>query len=237
MADDGSDLSEGCIMNVARVRKSVIEAILEGDRELAGSLLDDYATSGGFRKALDEVLEPALVEIGNRWAAENISLAQGYVAGKVAEDMLHKSLREEQDSSINLDNGMTVVIGNIIDDYHSLGRKLVSIFLQSAGWTVHDLGNDVSPEEFVDKALETGARIIAVSAMMYSTAANVRSVRHELDRRNLSGRIMLAVGGAVFRLRPELAKEVGGDGTAATCFQAHRAFSELWERSLRESPV
>lgn len=231
MADDESDLSEEYLMTVARVRRSVMEAILEGDRELAGSLLDEYAISGGYRTALVEVLEPALEIIAARWDEESISLAQGYVAGKVAEDMLLKILHEEKDSLARCGNGKTVVIGNIEDDYHSLGRKLVATFLRTAGWKVHDLGNDVSAEVFVDKALETGARIIAVSAMMYTTALNVRNVRHELDRRNLSGRIMLAVGGAVFRLRPQLAFEMGGDGTAATCFLAPQAFAELWERA------
>jgi len=131
------------------------------------------------------------------------------------------------------DNG-PVIVGNIEDDYHSLGRKLVSVFLQSAGWQVIDLGNDVTAQEFVDKAVETGARVIGVSAMMYTTAENIKRVRDELDRRNLAGNIKLAVGGAVFKFRPELVKEVGGDGTAANGFEAPRLFAELWERSLKE---
>lgn len=217
--------------------KSLLDAILGGERELAGRLLDDYAASGGgYRKTMNEVLEPVLEEIGARWSEENTSLAQGYVAGKVAEDMLLKIIDEERDSSAAREEKMSVVLGNIEDDYHSLGRKLVSIFLISAGWHVHDLGNDVSPEEFVDKAIETGARIIGVSAMMYTTASNIRKVRDELDRRSLSGRIMLAVGGAVFKLRPELKDEVGGDGTAANGFQAPRLFAELRERSIRGGP-
>jgi methanogenic corrinoid protein MtbC1 len=72
--------------------------------------------------------------------------------------------------------------------------------------------------------------------MMYTTAGNIRKVRHELDKRNLSGRIQLAVGGAVFKLRPELAAEVGGDGTASSCFKTPALFEELWKKSLREVP-
>ena len=224
-------------MTAEQTRKSVIDAIFDGERELACSLLDDYAaSSGSYRIAMSEVLEPVLEEIGSKWAEEITSLAQGYVAGKVAEDMLFKIHRDEQDLFNKQEIRGTVVIGNIEDDFHSLGRKLVSVFLQSAGWLVHDLGSDVSPEEFVDKAVETGACIIGVSAMMFTTAANIKKVREELDRRDLSGKIMLAVGGAVFKFRPELKDDVGGDGTAANGYQVPQLFAELLKQSLRESP-
>lgn len=223
-------------MTAEQAIKAVIEAILQGERDLANSLLDDYAAAcGGYRTAMNEVLEPVLEEIGTKWAEESTSLAQGYVAGKVAEDLFYKMISDEEDLSVKREIRGTVVIGNIEDDFHSLGRKLVSIFLQSAGWLVHDLGSDVSPQEFVDKAVESGACIIGVSAMMFTTAANIKGVREELDRRGLSGKIMLAVGGAVFKLRPELTHEVGGDGTAANGYQVPQLFAELLLRSKQET--
>lgn len=225
-------------MTAEQTRKAVIDAILDGERDAANSLLDDYAaSSGSYRTAMNEVLEPVLEEIGIRWAEEQTSLAQGYVAGKVAEDFLLKIINDEKDVLAKQGIRGSVVIGNIEDDFHSLGRKLVSIFLQSAGWRVHDLGADVSPKEFVDKALETGARIIGVSAMMFTTAANIKRVREELDRRGLSGKIMLAVGGAVFKLRPELKDEVEADGTAANGFQVPQLCAELLEKSLQGTPA
>jgi methylmalonyl-CoA mutase cobalamin-binding domain/chain len=222
------------MITAEQARMSLVDVILKGERERANTLLDDYAASRDYRAAMSDVLEPVLEEIGTRWAEENISLAQGYVAGKVAEDMLLKIYSAEKDAVGKQADKGPVVVGNIEDDYHSLGRKLVSVFLQSAGWRVVDLGNDVTAKEFVDKAVETGARVIGVSAMMYTTAENIKRVREELDRRKLSGKIMLAVGGAVFKFRPELKEEVGGDGTAANGFQAPKLFEELWERSLRE---
>ncbi|MBF0331844.1 MAG: cobalamin-dependent protein [Candidatus Omnitrophica bacterium] len=217
-------------------RKLLIEQILAGERERANALIDEAAASGSYRQAMQEILEPVLIEIGNQWADENISLAQGYVAGKVAEDLLLKISATEQTGLGQPPEKGPVVLGNIEDDYHSLGRRLVSIFLQSAGWKVIDMGSDVLAKEFVDKAVETGARVIGASAMMYTTAGNIRKIREELDRRGLSARIKLAVGGAVFRLRSELADEVGADGTAANGFQVPVLFEALWERSLREAP-
>jgi methanogenic corrinoid protein MtbC1 len=96
---------------------------------------------------------------------------------------------------------------------------------------VHDLGVDISPAQFLDKAEETGARVIGASAMMYSTAKNVARLREEIDRRGRTGRIQLAVGGAVFKLRPELVEAFGGDGTAASAVEASALFERLWQRA------
>jgi hypothetical protein len=67
----------------------------------------------------------------------------------------------------------------------------------------------VDAKTFVDEAVRTGARVIGVSAMIYTTAENIRKVRQEIKTRGLEKRIKLAVGGAVFRLRPELVQKVG----------------------------
>jgi methanogenic corrinoid protein MtbC1 len=86
-----------------------------------------------------------------------------------------------------------VVIGNIEDDFHSLGRRIVVSFLQSAGWEVHDLGNDVAAESFLDNALAVKAGIVGTSAMTQTTALNIRKLRSLIDMRGLSGQIKLAV--------------------------------------------
>lgn len=218
--------------NAEQTRMSLIGLILNGDRKQANILLDDYAKSHTHRAAMRDVLEPVLEEIGDKWAKEKITLAQGYVAGKVAEDLLLKIDAAERNATAVQAAKGPVILGNIEDDYHALGRRLVSVFLQSAGWRVIDLGNDVTATEFVDRAVEAGARVIGISAMMYTTAENIKRVRAELERRNLSRKIKLAVGGAVFRFRPELVQEVGGDGTAANGFQAPALVAALWEQSL-----
>jgi len=211
-------------MDIEAVRTRLLDFILIGERKEAMDLLDDWASRYHWRATIVELLEPVLDEVGKRWSAEKISLAAGYMAGKIAEDVLLKAVQAEE--AIPQIKG-PVVIGNIEDDYHSLGRKLVTIFLRTAGWRVIDLGNDVRAEEFVDAAVANEANIIGVSAMMLTTAENIRNVRQEMDRRGLSGRIKLAVGGAVFKMRPELVVEVGGDGTVASAVDAPRLMAQL----------
>lgn len=219
--------------DILAFRDKLFLLILDAQREKANTLIEEAASDLGLREAIREILEPVLHTIGDRWVADEISLAQGYVAGKIAEDVLLKAAALSPIPP-DCEKG-PVVLGNIEDDYHALGRRLVSIFLRSAGWRVEDMGNDVMAEELVDKAVEIGARIIGVSAMMFTTAENIRKVRQELSRRGLEGCIQLAVGGAVFTLRPELVAEVGGDGTADNAMNAPALFDQLMERSLSAS--
>jgi methanogenic corrinoid protein MtbC1 len=208
----------------ARSTKYLLEAIVVGEKETADKVLEKWAKDHGYRSAIVEVLEPALTEIGKLWDQEKISLAAGYLAGKVAEDILNKAIDDEKS---DLPQKGTAVIGNIEDDYHSLGRRLVGIFLSAAGWKVVDLGNDIPPAEFVDAAVTHGAQVIGASAMMHTTALNILGIRKELDARNLSSRIKLAVGGAIFKVRPDMVQEVGGDGTAANAVDVPELFDRL----------
>lgn len=212
-------------MDAEQAKKRLLEHVLSGNRMEAIELIDAWAREFNFRSAVADVLEPFLVELGNLWEKESISLAAGYLAGKIAEETLMKAHDHEQ--AVPETKG-PVIIGNVEDDYHSLGRKLVCIFLKTAGWKTVDLGNDVVAADFVDAAVSHNSRIIAVSAMMFTTAGNIRKIRHEINRRQLQGRIKLAVGGAIFKIRPELVAEVGGDGTAATAIGAPALMEQLW---------
>jgi methanogenic corrinoid protein MtbC1 len=204
--------------------RRLVALIVAGEYGPAKALLNAGVEALGHRRTISDILEPALDEIGRRWDREQISLAAGYLAGKVAEDLFLHAAQHQQ--SLPLDKG-PVIIGNTEDDYHALGRKMVGIFLQTAGWRVIDLGNDVPANQFVDAALEHGARIIGVSAMMFTTARNIAAVRREIDRRIPDGSVRLAVGGAVFKIRPELVGELGGDGTAANAIDVPALFDRL----------
>jgi methanogenic corrinoid protein MtbC1 len=217
------------------IQQSLIEMIHQGDRVGANALLDAWAADYGYEHLLAEVLDPTLLLIGEEWnRSETFTLAQMYVAAKVTEDVLSKVAAQRIAPLEEQKPKGPVVIGNIEEDFHALGRRMVGTFLRAEGWYVHDLGNDVPATLFVDKAQELGARVIGVSAMTMTTAHNIRRVRAEINHRGLTGRLQLAVGGAVFRICPGLTEEVGGDGTAATALGAAGLFDRLWEQSVRK---
>ncbi len=204
-------------------------AVKKSNRILANAIIDEYAREHSYREALCDIVTPIMYTLGELWLKEETTLAQTYVAAKISEDTLNKAIQKGEYEETSSDNHRVAVIGNVEDDFHSLGRKLVGTFLSASGWEVIDLGNDVSPAEFVETAVSHGSHVIGVSAMMYSTAQNVENISAILARRNLKNDIKLAVGGAVFKLTPTLVKEVGGDGTASNATDAPRLFNELFE--------
>jgi len=213
--------------DLIKLRKSLLELIIDAQRLESVDLVDQIAHEMGYFEAINVLLEPVLIEIGDMWSKENLSLAQGYVAAKITEDILLKAVESSEWQLKQIENNIPVVIANIEDDFHALGRKMIGTFLTASGWQVHDLGNDMLAEDIVDAAEELNAPIIGVSAMMYTSALNIKKVRHEIDKRNLQDKIKLAVGGAIFKVRPQLVDEVGGDGTAASATQVPELFSQL----------
>lgn len=217
----------------ADIQKKFYERLLEADRKGAIEVVDQWGLEHGYTRVVSEMLEPAFEELNDLLNNKNtttFSLAHGYVMAKVAEEILLKaSAAGTGEAKVGEVLG-PVVIGNIEDDYHALGRKMVGIFLRTAGWEVHDLGNDVLAVEFVDKAESVGAKIIGASAMMHTTALNIKGLREEIDKRGLKNKIQLAVGGAVFIARPSLIQEVGGDGTAKNAMEAPQQMAKLLDR-------
>jgi methanogenic corrinoid protein MtbC1 len=212
-------------MDSHELSEKLLAAMVNADRAGAAAIIDSVLAEGiAPLDVITNILDPAIVELGRLWEVEAMSLAQNFVASKIAEDTLLRCVPAVGD--IPHPKG-AVVIGNIEDDFHSLGRKAVGLFLSAAGWDVHDLGNDVPAEDLLDKALEVNASVIGVSAMMQTTALNIRKVRRLLNDRGLAGRIKLAVGGAVFNWRPDLVAEVGGDGTAHNAVGADELVARL----------
>lgn len=213
-----------------KVRSQVYVSVMDGDRVQAVNIVRDWALSNSYEDAVKQILEPVIEIIGKDWGdSEKVSLGQGYVLGRVVEDVFKEMARVRSKEGMPKPEKGPVVIGNIMDDSHGLGRKLVKIFLELDGWHVYDLGNDVLPETFVDKAIEINAPVIGASAMMLRTALNIKLLRAEIDRRNQGGKIKLAVGGAVFCQRPELVEEVGADGWSFNAIEVSQMMEALIE--------
>ena len=111
-----------------------------------------------------------------------------------------------------------VVIGVIQGDTHDIGKNLVRIMLEVAGFEVHDLGRDVPPRKFVDRAVEVKADIIALSTLMTTTMERMGDVIGILEEENLRNRFKVIVGGSP--LSQAFADRIGADGYAPKAAQA-----------------
>lgn len=104
------------------------------------------------------------------------------------------------------------VIGTVKGDLHDIGKNLVSMMLEGAGFEVIDLGVDVTPEKFINTVKEKNARIIAMSALLTTTMLNMKSTIEELNKQQLREQIKVIIGGAP--VTQNYADEIGADGYA-----------------------
>ncbi len=207
------------------------EDIIKLDLSDAEKVIEQWIKSKGIQSLFTDLIEPLLADIGDKYNNRQISMAQIYIASKIARDCIAQYESELANGDLSVTKG-PVIIGNIEDDCHQLGRRIVGSFLRVNGWDICDMGIDVPVKELVDKAVEIGARVIGVSAMIYTTAENIRMLRNEIVDRGMDGKIKIAAGGAVFRMRPELVSEVGADGTSLTAAGAPELFERLWQSTL-----
>jgi corrinoid protein of di/trimethylamine methyltransferase len=122
-----------------------------------------------------------------------------------------------------------VVIGSVQGDVHDIGKNLVKMMFDVAGFTVHDLGRDVPLENFVKEQLRTDAEIVAMSAMMTTTMLGMRKVIQMIKEKNPNVAIML--GGAP--VTKDVAKLFGADGYAESAGNAVEEAIKMISR-LRE---
>ena len=117
-----------------------------------------------------------------------------------------------------------VAIGTIKGDLHDIGKNLVAMMLEGAGFEIIDLGVDVSPQAFVD-AVHEGAQIIGMSALLTTTMSNMAGTIEALKAAGLRDKVKIMIGGAP--VTEEFAKRIGADAFAPDASSATRIARQL----------
>lgn len=121
-----------------------------------------------------------------------------------------------------------VVLGSVKGDLHDIGKNLVGIMLEGAGFEVVDLGIDVPPEKFLEAAVAEGAGVIGLSSLLTTTMDMMKGVVDLVGEKGLSDRIKIIVGGAP--LSEEFARSIGAQGYAYDAANAVEKVISLLER-------
>lgn len=108
-------------------------------------------------------------------------------------------------------------------DIHDIGKNIVALMLRNYNFEVHDLGKDVPAQDIIDKAKETGAQIIGLSALMTTTMAEMKEVIRQAKAEGLDCKFM--IGGAV--VNQQYAEEIGADGYAPDAYGAVKLAKRL----------
>jgi len=201
------------------LRKSIIIGDRRQTEATGRELLESGRTA---RDILEQCLAPAMREVGDLYNRKKLFLPHLIASGEASE-VLTKLLRPYLDKEERTSPRGTIVLASVRGDIHDIGKNLVALFLGNAGYEVIDLGKDVHSRDIVNKAAEAGADIIALSALMSTTAPEMENIISLAKAEGLDARFL--VGGAV--LTKEYADSIGADGYAGNAYDAVQMASSL----------
>lgn len=187
-----------------RIAQNVINGNDEQVAELTALAIEENTSS---KCILDDGLLAGMAVVGQRFKVHDIFLPDVLMAAKAmyaGMDVLKPLLIKDGVPPIG-----KVVLGTIQGDLHDIGKNLVAIMLKGAGFEIIDLGNDVAPQRFVDAAIEQGATVIGMSALLTTTMAKMRDVVELLEQQKLTSKIKTIVGGAP--VSEDFVREIGAD--------------------------
>ena len=171
--------------------------IVHRKKEGVEALIDDILTRRDAVDALNNVLLPAMKEVGDKFGAGELILPFVLQSAEVMKKSV-AYLEGFMDRVEGVSKG-TVVLATVYGDVHDIGKNLVKTILSNNGYTVHDLGKQVPANTIIDKALEHKADAIGLSALLVSTSKQMPLIINELARRGLQ--IPVLVGGAAINRR------------------------------------
>jgi methylmalonyl-CoA mutase cobalamin-binding domain/chain len=175
---------------------------------------------------LYEALIPSLEEVGARFERGDFFVPEMLIAGKAmvgALGILRPLLAETGAEAIG-----TIVMGTVKGDVHDIGKNLVNIMFEGAGFYVIDLGVQVAPEKFVEAVREHKPDIVGFSAFLTTTMPMFKANINALQKSGLRDQVIVMVGGAP--VTQEYADVVGADGYAADATTAVQRAKELIAR-------
>jgi len=166
---------------------------------------------------------PAITEVGRLFEEEEIFLPELMLAAeamKAAAAICNDAIPKERARRRG-----KIVIGTVEGDIHDIGKSIVESFLSANGFEVYDLGREVPVTQFIDKAVEVEADVIATSALLTTTMGAQRELEEELKRRFLRDRFKTIVGGAP--VDQKWADTIGADAYAEDAAEAVGKIKEL----------
>ena len=193
--------------------KQMAQAVIEGDDEEAASLAQQALDQGvAPLDAINKGFTPGMDEVGELYSTGEYFLPDLILGGeamKTALAVLEPALKASGQSREVLG---VVVLGTVKGDIHEIGKSLVGSMLAANGFEVYDVGIDIEASEFVAKAQEVKADIVALSALLTTTMLHQRDVIEHLAEAGLRERVKVMVGGSP--VTQGWADQIGADGFA-----------------------
>jgi 5-methyltetrahydrofolate--homocysteine methyltransferase len=203
---------------------TLFDAVIRGDKATVEGEVQKALDSGEVPQAiLNQGLIAAMTEVGDRFERQEFFVPEMLIAARAMQSGLQLLKPHLVDGDINAAG--KVVAGTVRGDMHDIGKNLVVMMLEGAGFEINDLGTDVAPEAFVKAVQAEQPDIVAMSALLTTTMPNMRATIVALEEAGIRDRVKIVVGGAP--LTSEYATEIGADGYAADASRAVKLAKEL----------
>ena len=209
--------------------EQISQAVVEGDRE---------ATIAGVQAAIDADIDantllqgaliPAMRNVGNLFEEGEFFVPEMLIAARAMKsgmDLLKPLL-----VSADIKPKASVALGTVQGDLHDIGKNLVGIMLEGAGFAIYDMGTDVPPERVVEVIKAEQVDLVGLSALLTTTMPMMESTIQAICEEGIRDQVKIMVGGAP--ITNEYADKIGADGFAPDASQATKLAVELIGESI-----
>ncbi|HUV07882.1 MAG TPA: corrinoid protein [Spirochaetia bacterium] len=189
------------------ISENLIKGKANDVKVLVQKALDDGM---GVGEILNDGLLAAMSVVGARFKKNEVYVPEVLIAAramKAGTEILKPLLAGSGVKPVG-----TVVLGTVKGDLHDIGKNLVGMMMEGAGFQVIDIGTDADSQKFVDKAIENEAQVIGASALLTTTMTAMKDVVEKVNASKLKGKVKVLVGGAP--VTQAYCDEIGADGYA-----------------------
>lgn len=189
--------------------QDIVNAIVTGDEDKLKLLVFEAINRGD---DAGDIMNNGLIAgmniVGEKMEAEDMFIPEVLLSARTMTagvDILKPHLADSDSDGLG-----TAVFGTVQGDLHDIGKNLVKMLIQGAGFTVIDLGTDVKPEDFLDAAKKNNATLIGMSALLTTTMPMMKQVIEAFKSAGLRDQVKIIIGGA--SVTQEYADKIGADG-------------------------
>ncbi len=200
-----------------QILSELYEAIVEGQDKVAKQKVQ-AAIDASIDPAtiLNEGMIAAMREVGQRFETGKYYVPEMLISARAMKAGL--ALLEPRLKQANVKSAGKVIAGTVKGDLHDIGKNLVCMMLQGAGFEIVDLGTNVTPDKFITAVDKNGTSIIAMSALLTTTMPAMKDTIEAFKKAGVREKVKVIVGGAP--VTEEFAREIGADGYAQDASRA-----------------
>lgn len=202
------------------IKQKVIDGDIPGTTEAVKKAVESEIPAADI---LLEALVPGIQEVGRLFEAEEYFLTEMMMAAEA----MKQGVAEIQPllASTDIKSNGKVIIASVAGDVHDIGKNLVALMIQSAGFDLEDMGVDVATEKIVEAVKASSPDVLALSALLTTTRLEIPNIINSLKDAGLRDKVKVIVGGAP--IDKAFAEESGADAYSPDAIQAAKAVQNL----------